>query len=152
MDKNTSSLYANDNKEELLFIGSDSNLNMHYVRIPKIFMPYKENLGNVINSVFFSSFSNIVPKSFILNMQSRDVLYKFIEKHTRNLFLAISTEEELELLMRKEFKEMFSVEDETEFEKLYKRYNKGASIESYAFKFYKEKLLDYKRRLDEVEL
>ena len=66
--------------------------------------------------------------------------------------LAITTEEELELLIQKEFKEIFSVEDEREFKKLYERYNKGASIESYAVKFYEEKLLDYKRRLDEVEL
>ena len=86
MGKNIDSLYVDDNKKELLFVGSDSNLNMYYVRIPKIFIPYKENLSNAIDLVFSSSFSNVVQKSFISNMQSRDILYKFIEKHTRNLF------------------------------------------------------------------
>lgn len=83
MDKNINNLYENESKEqELLFVGSDSNLDLHYIEIPRIFVPYKENLGKAIDSVFYSSFFNVVPKSFISNMQSRDVLHKFIVKNS----------------------------------------------------------------------
>ena len=139
-------------QENLLFIGSDSELNLYYIEIPEIFIPYKNNLENIIKSTFYNSFSNIVPRTFLANMKSRDVLHKFIEKHTTNLFSSISTEEELELIIQEECKKIFNITNESDFNKLYKRYDKGNSIEIYAFNLYKEKLLDYKERLDKIEL
>lgn len=152
MKGKTKNLHKNELKEEMLFIGSDSNSKLYYIKIPEMFIPYKENLNKAIDLAFYSSFSNIVPKTFISNMKSRDVLHKFIGKHTASLLSTVKTEKELELLIQKEFKKMFNIDDEKSFKRLYKQYDKGSSIEKYAYKFYKRKLLDYKDRLDKVEL
>lgn len=145
--------FKKTDKDNLLFVGTDLNMNLHYIEIPNIFMPYKKNLEESINLVFNNnSFSNIIHPSFINNMKSRDVLHLFIEKHTLSLFNSIKTESELELIMKNEFKELFDLKENEEFEKLYQKVNKGTCITSYVTKFYKEKLLNYKARLDAIEL
>ena len=143
----------NNNRDGLLFIGTDSDYNLHYISIPDIFLPYKDALSQAINNTFFNSFTIIVPPSFIKDMTERDVLHKFIYKHTLAIFNSIETKDELDVLIEKECRKMFDIKkDDDNFKEIYKYYKKEASVVFYASNFYKRKLLEYKARLEAVEL
>lgn len=145
--------YFDNSKDNRLFIGTDLNGASYYIEIPDVFLPYKKSISDSINSVFHNSFSNIVHPSFIQNMKSRDVLHLFIQKHTLTVFKRITTIEQLELLIKKEFIKQFEIkEDDAEVERLLKRCKKSIFVEAYITSFYKTKLLEYKERLDQVEL
>lgn len=141
-------------KNNLLFIGYDNKSQPYHIEIPDRFVKYKNAIENAINTTFFSSYidTDIVPKSFLNNMKSRYVLHKFIEKHTLNFFNSIKNDDELEELIKNEFQKLFDIKDEQEFKKIYRHYKKDVSVSYYMINLYKKKLLEYKDRLDKVEL
>lgn len=145
--------YFDDPKDKKLFIGTDLKGISYYVEIPDIFLPYKKNIGNSIDLVFYSRFSNIVHPSFIDNMKSRDVLHLFIQKYTLSFFESITMSEQLEFLLQEEFIKQFEIKEyDEEAKNAFNRCNKSVFIEAYLSRLYKTKLLDYKNRLDKVEL
>ena len=74
-------------------------------------------------------------------MKSRDVLHLFIQKHTSSFFELTTTEEQLEI-----------EEDNIETKSVFERCNKSVFLQTYLSRFYKTRLLEYKERLDQVEL
>ena len=86
-------------------------------------------------------------------MKSRDVLHLFIQKHTSSFFELITTEEQLELLIKEEFIKQFEIEeDNIETKSMLEKCNKSVFLQTYLSRFYKTRLLEYKERLDQVEL
>lgn len=141
------------NLDNLMFIGYDANLNAHFVEIPELLREYKGALSDAVINVFYNKHpESTLPKDFIKNMEQRDILHKFIEKHTLSIFRTINTEEELETIIKNQCKKLFDIKEEDDtFKKLYKNYKKSTSIESYFYDYYKERLLDYKARVEAVE-
>lgn len=86
-------------------------------------------------------------------MKSRDVLHLFIQKHTSSFFELTTTEEQLELLIKEEFIKQFEIEeDNIETKSMFEKCNKSVFLQTYLSRFYKTRLLEYKERLDQVEL
>lgn len=146
-------MHFNELEDNRLFIGTDLNGTLYYIEMPDIFLSYKKNISDSINSVFYNHFSDVVHPSFIQNMKSRDVLHLFIQKHTSSFFELTTTEEQLELLIKEEFIKQFEIEeDNIETKSMLEKCNKSVFLQTYLSRFYKTRLLEYKERLDQVEL
>lgn len=136
----------------LVCLGEDLNGKLYVKEVPNVLIDYVSEIQNAINKVFYSSYQVVVPREFINNMKSRGMLHKFIDKYITKFFDEIPTSKVLEDLVYKECLHIFDIKEvDTTFKKMYKNYNKGTSIESYLGRYFEKALVDYKRRLDEVE-
>lgn len=137
--------------KNIICLGEDLNGELYLKEVPQILNEYVDEIQRTINKIFYSGYLLAVPRDFIKDMQNRGILHKFIDKYITVFFDTITTNNELENLLFQECKYIFDIkEDDTNFNIIYKQYDKTNSINSYLSRKFEDALVDYKKRLDEV--
>ena len=67
-------MHFNELEDNRLFIGTDLNGTLYYIEMPDIFLLYKKNISDSINSVFYNHFSDVVHPSFIKKIVEHPIL------------------------------------------------------------------------------
>ena len=157
MKKSDNFINININRtNNFIYAGIDGNGDVCYLEIPELFSEYKSVIEEVVLGVFCFKSVNSVPDWFITYMSNRGIVHDFIEKYLNIFFNEITTEEQLEEMIKKELLGM--IQDEvSDVEKVidedtYRLYNKAISIKSYLCRLFEFCLSDYKKRLDSVKL